>query len=89
MLEPPPQGGSNEYPQCMFWIKNKKNRYSPANPSFSYIKVGFKRVYILQSCNPDGLFFFNFNVQGTSFPYFNVDLQILDIYTFDTVITKE
>ena len=34
MLEPPRQGGSNKYPQCMFWIKNKKVRYSPANPNF-------------------------------------------------------
>ena len=34
-LELPRRGGSNEYPQCMFWIKNKKIRYSPANPSFS------------------------------------------------------
>ena len=33
-LEPPRRGGSNEYPQSMFWIKNKKNRYTPANPSF-------------------------------------------------------
>ena len=23
-LEPPHRGGSNEYPQCMIWIKNKK-----------------------------------------------------------------
>ena len=23
-LEPPQRGGSNEYPQCMFWIKNRK-----------------------------------------------------------------
>ena len=29
-LEPP-----NEYPQSMFWNKNKKNRYPPANPSFT------------------------------------------------------
>ena len=29
MLEPPRQGGSNEYPQSMFWIKNKKIRYTP------------------------------------------------------------
>ena len=28
------RGGSNEYPQSMFWSKNKKNRYTPANPSF-------------------------------------------------------
>ena len=34
-LEPPRQGGSNEYPQSMFWNKNKKNRYTPAYPSFS------------------------------------------------------
>ena len=25
-LEPPRRGGSNEYPQYMFWSKNKKNR---------------------------------------------------------------
>ena len=29
------RGGSNEYPQSMFWSKNKKNRYTPENPSFS------------------------------------------------------
>ena len=32
-LEPPRRGGSNEYPQSMFWSKNKKNRYTPAYPS--------------------------------------------------------
>ena len=36
-LEPPPR----------FWIKNKKNRYTPVNPSFYYINVGFKG-YTLQ-----------------------------------------
>ena len=35
MLEPPRRGGSNEYPQSMVWSKNKKNRYTPANPSFT------------------------------------------------------
>ena len=34
-FEPPRRGGSNEYPQRMFWSKNKKNRYTPANPSFT------------------------------------------------------
>ena len=29
------RGGSNEYPQYMFWSKNKKNRYTPANPIFT------------------------------------------------------
>ena len=28
-------GGSNEYPQSMFWNKNKKNGYIPAYPSFA------------------------------------------------------
>ena len=38
-LEPPRRGGgSNEYPQSMFWIKNKKNIYTPVNPVFT-IKV--------------------------------------------------
>ena len=34
-LELPQRGGSNEYPQSMFWSKNKKNRYTPAYPSFT------------------------------------------------------
>ena len=34
-LEPPWRGASNEYPQSMFWVKNKKNRYTLANPSFT------------------------------------------------------
>ena len=34
-LEPPRRGGSNEYPQSMFWSKNKKNKCTPSNPSFS------------------------------------------------------
>ena len=34
-LEPPCRGGSNEYPQSMFWSKNKKNRYTPTYPSFA------------------------------------------------------
>ena len=29
------RGGSNEYPHSMFWSKNKKNRYTPAYPSFT------------------------------------------------------
>ena len=34
-LEPPRRSGSNEYPQSMFLSKNKKNRYTPAYPSFA------------------------------------------------------
>ena len=39
LLEPPRRGGSNVYPQSMFWSKNKKNRYTPAYPSYA-IKSG-------------------------------------------------
>ena len=34
-FEPPRRGSSNEYSQSMFWSKIKKNRYTPANPSFA------------------------------------------------------
>ena len=42
-LEPPRRDGSNEYPQSMFWSKNKTNRYTTTNPSFSIQKynVGY------------------------------------------------
>ena len=43
-LEPPRRGGSNEYPQSMFLIRNKKNNAYPCKPQFYYIKVGFKGV---------------------------------------------
>ena len=35
-LEPPWRGGSNEYPQSMFWSKNKKNRYTLPTPVLLY-----------------------------------------------------
>ena len=44
-LEPPRRGGSNEYPQSMFWIKNKKNRYTPAYISFN-IASGVYGVFL-------------------------------------------
>ena len=34
-LEPPQRGGSNEYPQSMFWSQNKKKKYTPAYRSFT------------------------------------------------------
>ena len=34
-FEPHQRGGSNEYPQSMFWSKNKKNMYTRVNPIFS------------------------------------------------------
>ena len=34
-LEPPRRGGSNEYPQSMFWAEIKKIMHTPVNPSFT------------------------------------------------------
>ena len=51
-LEPPRRGCSNEYPQSIFRIKNKENRYTPVN-QFYYIKLGFEGVYYSWTCFPD------------------------------------
>ena len=47
LLEPPRQGGSNEYQQSMFKSKNKKNNVYPCKLQFYYIKVGLRgsRLY--------------------------------------------
>ena len=42
----------NEYPQSMFWSKNKKNVY-PCKPQFYYIKVGCKGVFVTRTCFHD------------------------------------
>ena len=42
---------SNEYPQSMFWSKNKKNRYTPVYPLY-YITVRFNGVYMLRAYYP-------------------------------------
>ena len=34
-LEPPRRGGSNEYPQSMFWTEIRKLMCTPVNPSFT------------------------------------------------------
>ena len=34
-LEPPRRGGSNEYPQSMFYAEIRKIMYTPVNPSFT------------------------------------------------------
>ena len=52
-LEPPRRGGSNEYPQSMFWIR----LHTPVLLYITltcYIKVGFKGVCISRTCFPDG-----------------------------------
>ena len=35
LLEPPWQGGSNEYPQSVFWAEIRKLMYTPVNASFT------------------------------------------------------
>ena len=52
-LEPPRQGGSNEYPQYMFLSRNKNDNVYPCKPQFYYIKVGFKGVSIIYACFRD------------------------------------
>ena len=51
-LEPPRQGSSNEYPQSMFWSKNKKNRYTPV----LICKSGYKGVFIARICFLDDMY---------------------------------
>ena len=46
-LEPPRRGGSNEYPQSMFYVVKRKNNVYPCKPQFYYINVGFKGVKII------------------------------------------
>ena len=41
-LEPPRRGGSNEYPQSMFWAELRKIMYIPVNPSFTIEKRGLR-----------------------------------------------
>ena len=35
LLEPPHRGGSNEYPQSMFWAEIRKIMSTPVDPSFT------------------------------------------------------
>ena len=51
-VEPHKRGGSEEYPQCLFWIKNKKTRYAPANLSFTKNKCGLGVIFA-RTCFPD------------------------------------
>ena len=39
-LEPPRRGGSNEYPQSMFFSRNKKNNIYLCKPQFYYVMRG-------------------------------------------------
>ena len=50
-LELPHRGGSNEYPQSMFYINNKKKNVYPCTPQFYYKKWGER------GCSLHGLVF--------------------------------
>ena len=43
-LEPPRRGGSNEYPQSMFFSRNKKNNVYPCKPRFYVLYKGAKII---------------------------------------------
>ena len=67
LLEPPRQGGFNEYPQSLFLSRNKKDNVYPCKPQFYYIKVGFKRestlyrlVFVMGNKFSNFFFFFFF-----------------------------
>ena len=46
-LEPLQRGGSNEYPQSMFWSIIQINNVYPYKFQFYYTKVGFKGVKVI------------------------------------------
>ena len=46
-------GYTLEPPQSMFWSKNKKNRCTPAYPSFAIYNWGLRGVYMARVCFPD------------------------------------
>ena len=45
-LKPPRRGGSNEYPQSIFFSRNKKNNLYPCKPQFYYIKWSLRGLVI-------------------------------------------
>ena len=66
-LEQPRRGSSNDYPQSIYWNKNKKNRYTPANPRF-------KGVYFSWTCFPDVCPEMDQNIRGL-FHHFLVSVE--------------
>ena len=59
-LEPPRRGGSNEYPQSMFWAEIWKIMYTPVNPSFTIWKWGlrgstlYRHVFVMKKIHFQG-----------------------------------
>ena len=46
LIEPHHRGGSNEYPQSLFWIKSKKNEHTPVNPSIYQRTIGPENAHL-------------------------------------------
>ena len=73
-LEPPRRGGSNGYPQSMFWSKNKKNRYTLHSPVLLYKSGGLRR----------------YSLHGHVFLMDNeMDSQIVSSYVIDPLQTDD
>ena len=75
-LEPPRRGGSNEFPQTIFFSRNKKHSVYPCKPQFYYIKVGFKgvklyrHVFVMEGCSfPTGLPYYTVHFLRWRFKY--------------------
>ena len=76
LLELPWWGNSNEYPQSMFL--SRKNVY-PSKPQFSYIKVVFKGLKIVQACFGDDTLFFSWNYGYFFFKFLHQKILVLGI----------
>ena len=55
-LEPPRRGGSNKYPQSMFWSKNKKNIQKNLSKIFNFYNLG-KVSIIIWACLRNGIWY--------------------------------
>ena len=64
-IEPPRRGGSNEYPQSMFW--NTRQISLPLYTSDLPYKMGYKGVYMMRVCyrDVDNIFLYTMYVQLT------------------------
>ena len=79
-LEPPRRGGSNEYPQSMFFSKIRKNMYTPVNPSFTIEKWGlrgsklYRRVFVMVWADGEAIYCVHVQI--------NISFFSSDIYIF-------
>ena len=73
-LEPPRKDGFNEYPQSMYWIKSKKNRYTP--PYRNEVQNRHKILYLF--CTIYVPFHFRHKI-GIPILYQSENLEILHV----------